>query len=380
MRMNVDKLLSPNLERIFDIIESNNFSVRFVGGCVRDLLNDVVPHDIDLATSALPEELIQIFELTNIKIIKTGFHHGTITLVAADELYEITTLRVDEITDGRHAKVKFTTDWEQDATRRDLTINAMSMDRFGKVFDYFEGLADIAENVVRFVGDAEERVKEDYLRILRWFRFIGKAHNSAATMSNYRAIRRNLSGLRNISAERIKYEMFNIFQTKDAYGALNLMKEMSVFEHIGINIYDVEAMSEQIQSGPLFVLATNLNDAESVIALRESWKLSNDETEILLFLVEHKHNEFTLKQMKTSIAMGSVKQYLFVNLMIFQKRWVMANEIDEWCVPEFPIKAKDLFDLGLLKGPIIGKTIRDLTIEWAENDFELTKNELLKGI
>lgn len=169
-------IISPDVKTLGELFSRNGFEIRVVGGAVRDVALGKSPKDIDLATDATPQEMQKMFDRAMIKHIPTGIEHGTLTAVLNNEPYEITTLRADTETDGRHAEVKFVKSWEEDAKRRDLTYNAMSMDIEGNLYDYFGGMDDLQDKVSKFVGDAEQRIKEDYLRILRYFRFKADFH------------------------------------------------------------------------------------------------------------------------------------------------------------------------------------------------------------
>lgn len=167
----------PNIASILElgkIFKANGFEIRLVGGVVRDLLLGKTPKDVDLATTATPDQMIALARTNNLRYIETGLQHGTLTFVVDGEPYEITTLRVDKETDGRHATVEYTTDWHTDAERRDLTYNAFSLDLNGNLYDYFNGLKDLKNKTTRFVGDPNKRIQEDYIRILRYFRMSQK--------------------------------------------------------------------------------------------------------------------------------------------------------------------------------------------------------------
>lgn len=166
------RLRTPDLLRLEHLFSSNGYTLRLVGGAVRDLLLARSPKDIDLATECTPEDMVKLFEAEGIRYIPTGLQHGTVTVCTGDGAYEVTTLRVDRQTDGRHAVVDFTTDWQVDANRRDFTINAMSLALDGSLYDYFSGQEHLADRRVEFVGDAKARIREDYLRILRYFRWL----------------------------------------------------------------------------------------------------------------------------------------------------------------------------------------------------------------
>ena len=158
-----DWFAKPIIKNIIHIFTGSDFETRFVGGAVRDTLLKLPISDIDACTNATPDEMIEIFAAHNVKTIPTGIDHGTITVVMGDETIEITTLRTDMQCDGRHATVEFTANWQQDASRRDFTINALYLDKNGKIYDYFDGLTDLSEQKIKFIGNANDRITEDYL-------------------------------------------------------------------------------------------------------------------------------------------------------------------------------------------------------------------------
>ena len=212
------------------------YELFYVGGCVRDTLMGITPKDIDLTTSATPDEAISLYQRHGFKYFETGLKHGTLTVVIDSVPYEITTYRIDADTDGRHATVEYTRDLRSDLLRRDLTMNAIAMGFDGEIVDPFGGVKDIETNQVRFVGDANERIREDYLRILRWFRFYGRfgAGKSAPHVSAYDAIVDNAHGLAKISVERIWSEVSKIISGPNGIQIMDMLSEMGVAEVIGL--------------------------------------------------------------------------------------------------------------------------------------------------
>ena len=182
----------------------------FVGGCVRNFLNNEKVDDIDIATTLSPDEIIKKLASTDIKVIETGIEHGSLTLVVNKSRFEITTLREDVSTDGRHAKINYTNDWKMDSERRDFTINAIYMDQKGKIFDPQSGVKDLKKKIIKFIGDPEKRIKEDYLRIIRFIRFSLKYNSLKLNDSEINAINLNLDGIKNLSKERILNELLKI--------------------------------------------------------------------------------------------------------------------------------------------------------------------------
>jgi poly(A) polymerase len=219
-------LADPSLASVMAAVPD----ARVVGGAVRDALAGHEITDIDLATPRLPEQVMQALQAAGIRAVPTGLDHGTVTAVAGGRGFEITTLRRDVETDGRHARVAFTEDWRADAARRDFTINALSMTRDGAVFDYFDGVADLRAGRLRFVGDPATRIAEDYLRILRFFRFFSRYAVGPADPAALAAIRAGVPGLAALSAERVWSELARILSAPDPRAAISLMDELGVRE------------------------------------------------------------------------------------------------------------------------------------------------------
>ena len=232
---NFQSLLTPELVRLKNIFTSEGYNFRLVGGVVRDLLLGKAPKDIDIATECTPENMMRILKSNGVHYYLTGLQHGTITAHINKVDYEITTLRIDRITDGRHAVVDFTTDWRQDALRRDLTINAMSVSLEGELYDYFDGQKHLAEKKVIFVGDAQMRIKEDYLRILRYFRFYGRIvpEPELHDADTLEAIRENTQGLRGVSVERVWVEVAKVLVGNHTPHLVKLMYSLGVANNIG---------------------------------------------------------------------------------------------------------------------------------------------------
>ena len=204
------------IESIFNSIErfSTNSEIRYVGGCVRKILNNEEIDDIDLAVNLNPTEVSEILKKNNIKFYSTGIEHGTVTALIDKKKFEITSLREDIVTDGRHAKVRFSSDWNKDASRRDFTINAVYADINGNLFDPFDGKKDIENGKVNFIGDPEKRIKEDYLRILRYIRFFLSYSKHEHDEKVISTIRKNLDGVSQISSERLLDEFRKFFYSK----------------------------------------------------------------------------------------------------------------------------------------------------------------------
>lgn len=228
-------ILTPELFMLAAPFEQRGYDLRIVGGAVRDILLGIEPKDVDLGTNATPSEMIEMFKKNDLRYIETGLQHGTLTVHVNKRDFEVTTLRIDAETDGRHAKVLFTNDWRLDAERRDLTFNAMSLGLDGTLYDYFGGREDLYNHRVKFVGDPKSRIEEDYLRILRYFRFYGRIalledNHDEKTLN---VIKECAEGLKKIAVERIWIEVSKILTGNYAPGLVLKMYELNVSQSIG---------------------------------------------------------------------------------------------------------------------------------------------------
>jgi len=366
-------IVNSNIRKLGDIFDDAGYEVRIVGGAVRDIALGKEPKDIDFATDATPDEMIAMLDKAGIKHIPTGIEHGTITAVLNGEPFEITTLRADTETDGRKAKVDFIRNWKDDAQRRDLTYNAMSMDIDGNLYDYFDGMDDLQNKVSKFVGDPAERMQEDYLRILRYFRFQSRLENPQWDKETLKAIKANSNGLARISVERIWQEISKLIVSPSAYESLRYMDTTGINGIIGLN-NSVEGLKGTNYNNPIMSLSTIVDD----IQIAKQWKLSNAETAELDFYTSHKNTKFDTKKVRDMIVHGTNKEYL-KNVLSMQNENSLAKEVDTFTVPEFPIGGNDLLAKGL-KGPELGKALANLKARWMDSDYELTKDQLLSNI
>ena len=224
------KNFTSEVSKLFAIFAEN---IRLVGGCVRDLLLQKEVHDFDFATKFTPDEIIEILTKNKIKSILTGKKFGTITAVVNGKNFEITTLRTDEENDGRHAKVKFVDDYYEDASRRDFTINALYLDQEGNIYDYFDGIFDLNEKNLKFIGDANQRINEDFLRILRFFRF-NLSYAKNIDKESLQACINNKEGLKILSRERVRLEFLKIISSADK---VRLIEILEIFNESEISKY-----------------------------------------------------------------------------------------------------------------------------------------------
>jgi len=381
-----------------DKFRQNGYDIRLVGGCVRDwLANDpkIRPvNDIDLCTDATPDEQRAIYRHYNIRHIDTGIKHGTWTVLLGNQTYEITTLRQDIETDGRHAKVEYTDDWELDLSRRDLTINAMSMTFEGVLFDPYGGADDLKAGIVRFVGDADQRIREDYLRILRWFRFHGRFAKNRFSRDDVLteiAIQRNMEGLRFISRERVWSEFKRLLPDPNGLMEIFQIIRLDVAKHIDLPVPHYQdfhisfrrmELAHRLTRNPVSLLAAYLGYSDHMRRIADDWHLSNSEFEqgrlICEFLNERMDDPLTFA--KTWAANDQQPKEWLVEALLVRGEVEAAQILKSWIVPKFPICGADLLASGMAPGPALGMRLRYLRLCWARSNFSLTRDDLLSEL
>ena len=371
-----EEIITPALERLDKVFKKDNFEIRIVGGAVRDIALSKTPKDIDLATDATPDEMIKLFDSNGIRYKPTGIQHGTVTVIIDGEPFEITTLRADVDTDGRHAEVEFIRNWKEDAQRRDLTYNAMSLDFDGNLYDYFNGMDDLQNKVSNFVGDANERIKEDYLRILRYFRFQSKLDSPKWDKDTLVAIKDNAKGLPQISVERIWQEMAKLLVGHSVVDTLAYMGKTGVADVIQLPIKNAKKLNDyKDNKDPIIALAILVDDT----TLANTWKLSNAEGQDLKFYITHKNKPLTKEQAEHLVIDGMGKEDV-INLLTIQKQDKLISYIEQFQTPEFPITGNDLIQHGMVPGPGLGNTLKQLKDLWKKNDYKLSADELLNAV
>jgi len=374
-------LLTPGLMRLGELYKKSGKDLRIVGGAVRDLILSKKPKDIDLASDATPQESLKMLQAEGIKTVETGLQHGTLTAIVDGEEYEITTLRIDTEHTGRHATVEFTKDWKQDAERRDLTFNAMSLELDGTLYDYFGGLEDLQASKAKFVGTADERIQEDYLRILRYFRFQGRTAKPDWDKETLEAIERNAKGLEQISGERIWMELSKILSGNHTAEILKMMKDTGVDLYIGLPTFHDEKLLDRVKKhteNPATILASFVTSTSDVDALMSRWRFSAPERDLIKFIVAAKRGAFDSTVAKKMWTSPKIKNEYVLELAAYFGRDDIINELKAWKAPVFPVTGKDLQALGMEPGPEFGKVLSALEIKWKESDYTLSKEELLK--
>jgi poly(A) polymerase len=329
--------------------------------------------DIDLATPRTPEQVTQALRAAGIRAVPTGLDHGTVTAVTGGRGFEITTLRCDVETDGRHARVAFTGDWRSDAARRDFTINALSMTQDGAVFDYFDGVADLRAGRVRFVGDPSSRIAEDYLRILRYFRFFARYATGPADPAALSAIRASLPGLATLSAERVWSELVGILSARDPRAAIMLMASLCVLRAVLPEGADPALMEHLVAAGapadPLLRLAAMLTGDPLALAAR--LRLSTAERDRLAALRTDPvprpgDDDAALRRMLADEDRS----------VLIDRSWLAGGAAPEWAAlrarlaalsaPRFPLEGRDVLALGVAEGPQVGALLRAVRQWWLE--------------
>jgi len=368
------ELMTPELKKLGTVFNKAGHEIRLVGGVVRDLALKKFPKDVDLATDANPNDVVELLNKNNIKNKPTGIEHGTITAIINKTPYEITTLRADKETDGRRAKVQFVKDWKQDAERRDLTYNAMSLDFKGKLYDYFGGMDDLQDKVSAFVGDPDERIKEDFLRILRYFRFQSKLEDPKWDQNTIKAIANNADDLKRISVERIWSELKKMLVSRNVEESLRYMGQTGVAKAIDLPVENASMIKRLAKTeDPIVPLAVLVDD----ITLAETWKMSKEETQLLRFLVQNKKTSLTKESAIDFIHDGYSKK-MVLDLINLQGKKALDDVIRNYEAPQFPVQGRDLIAKGMKPGVDVGRQLAQLRDKWKASGYKLSKDQLLR--
>ena len=388
------------IKKLFLAIEnySEDSEIRYVGGCVRKILNNEIVDDIDFAVNLKPEECSAALKENNIKFFEIGISHGTIIAVIDSYKFEITSLRKDLITDGRHAKVAFTTDWQEDASRRDFTINAIFSDIHGNLYDPFDGKKDLEIGKIKFIGDADKRIKEDYLRILRYIRFFLNYSKTEHNDKIRKIIKQNLNGISNISSERLLDEFkkliisssfLKLFKDPFCLELINLIfpqfKNLDIFKNLNkfaeINIKKVDFV---------FLISLMLIDnTDNVEYFLFKFNLSSIDKKRILFLNKFYNKEinknFFSKNNLWKIFYYNGKQALFdlIYFEIFKSKKInkkliaLLEYFKDKEVPVFPVKAVNLMEkYNIPEGKQLGLKLKKIEEQWIKNDFTVLDNEI----
>ena len=395
-------LKQPELRAVLKALDGENRSTRVVGGAVRDGLLGRRVTDADLATVFPPAEVISRAEAAGLKTAPTGIAHGTVTAIAGGRPFEVTTLRRDVETDGRRAVVRFTTDWKEDAARRDFTMNALYCDVDGDILDPLGGLADLKAGRVRFIGDAEDRIREDFLRILRFFRFFAYYGTGRPDSEGLKACARLKAGIATLSAERIWAELKRLFAAPDPTRAMLWMRTTEVLNKALPESWGIDAIHRLVAAekpegwdpDPLLRLEAILPPHRARIdALGTRLRLSKAEAARLLAWADAPAPDPAWSEQE----LAKVLYRLEPSGVLDRLRHALAREMDAghgeaaeglralirfaeaWHRPVFPLSGKDLVAAGVPPGPELGQRLKELEERWIESRFSLQREELLGG-
>lgn len=410
-------LSAPETTAVVKALTAKGAEVRFVGGCVRDALASLPPQaiesgaisgDVDIATPDPPETVVGLLEDAGIKAIPTGIEHGTITAVIGETKFEITTLRQDVDTDGRRATVAFTDDWIADAGRRDLTINALSATPDGDVYDHYEGLSDLAHGRIRFVGIAGDRITEDVLRLLRFFRFYGIFGRPPPDPDALAACRTHADKLPGLSGERVRDEVFKILMVPDPADLAVLMHGLGVFDHILSEAGDVGRLRmtawletraikmDTVAPDGLRRLAALIDtDAEGASAVANRLRLSNRQTLHLVTLAappvemspdmdqtaRHRALHRLGVDIVRDLTLLAWAGALAITPRLAPERtqaWIeLLEDCDGWQGAEFPLTGEDVMGLGVGEGPRVGELMAKTEDWWEDGGFKAGRDACL---
>ena len=397
---NLDDLKYFNTaKQIFICFQNQNYKLKLVGGCVRKLITEEKIDDMDIAINIEPEKIKKVLVEQKIKFVETGITHGTITVLINDFKFEITSLRKDLSTDGRHAKVEFTSNWEHDAQRRDFTINAIYSDISGEVYDPLNGIEDLKNGIIKFIGDPNQRIQEDYLRILRYLRFYtqynkNKFHDEIAIT----AIKRNLDGLAKISKERILEELFKMMKLNNfsklfedefcRFIILSILPQLRNYNRIKILNKISYKIKKQIDKILLLSILI-VDETDNCNFFLYKYQLSNEDKKRILFIknsfknyskqyLYSKKNLLKLTYLSDKLSVIELLIFLiFVNPEKISNIENLIDYIKEKTIPEFPINAKFLKEeFNFVEGKQLGDALKKLEKQWIDNGFKIDKGNV----
>ncbi len=383
-------LLDPTLRRLFDALGEDN--ARIVGGAVRNALIGMPVQDVDIATRLPPEEVMRRAEEAGFSVHPVGIDHGSVLVARGGRTYEVTTLRHDVETDGRHARVAFTDDWEADARRRDFTMNALYADARGNIYDPLGGLPDVRARHVRFIGDARQRIREDYLRILRFFRFWAQYAHEDPDPEALNAVSELREGLSRISRERIREEMRRLLVAPRAVEAMLHMARTGVLDHVVPEncLRDFEALARMATDDTRTGFASDwllrlAAFCTPLPELKDAFRLSRKEAARLKALrtamgLPVDTRGWRILAWRDGIDTArDIARHAHATGRLDDEAFTMAlNTLRDWTPPVFPLTGKDAIAAGVAPGPAVGQTLRKVQEQWIAGDFRpATREELL---
>ena len=396
---------SKDIKKLFFILEKNEKNIiknnqvaMFVGGCVRNFLTNENIDDIDIASIFFPEKIKEKFKNSEFEVIDTGIDHGSVTVILNSSKFEITTLRKDNKTDGRHAEVSFIDDWYQDSERRDFTINAIYMDRRGKIYDPQNGRHDLKKREIKFIGEASSRIEEDYLRIIRFIRFSIHYECKYSESEIIESIKLNLSGIKKLSKERILSELYKIFKLKQINNILENKDIQNIFSIIFPefkylnrieNFYHLLKVNMITQTPEAIFSILLIDKTDNFEYFCHKYKVSNKLKKKLnsiannykKFQEEKNYLKKNLKKNIYKIGKTDIKELLSF-IYCVEKNFSASllrnviSKINKMKIPNFPFNGQHIMSQGLNNGKKIGFALKELEKEWLENDFNLNSKEV----
>lgn len=385
---------APALRKVMAALNAGGRPARFVGGCVRDTLMGRPIADIDIATPMPPDAVTEAATARGLKVVPTGIDFGTVTVVADRQPFEVTTLRRDVRTDGRHAVVAYTDDWKQDAARRDFTINALSATEDGRLYDYFGGVADANAGRVRFVGDPVRRIEEDVLRLLRFFRFYAQLGTPPPDRAALAACRDMAGRIGSLSGERVRAEVLKLLAADDPVPAWRLMVETGVSEQTIGEEGDTGRLaglvSVEPQADPLRRLASVLTKGgEAAAALADRLRMSRAERDRLTALADRgaavapEIDPPGLRRTVYRLGSATARDSILLAWASDPKddRYRdLYGLAESWEPPVFPLKGRDALALGMTAGPAVGDLLEAIEEDWIAGDFQANRRSLLQEL
>lgn len=377
VRRDMDFKFTPSMNRLNEAFVNHGYELYLVGGAVRDSLLGMVSKDDDFATDATPDEQIAICEAAGFRYVPTGLKHGTLSILVDDDLFEVTTFRTESEHDGRYATMTFTRNIETDLQRRDLTINAMALGFDGTLIDPFGGQDDLRNGIVRFVGCADDRIREDYLRILRWIRFHQRGANGTPfDPETVEAVKRNAEGLRQISVERIWAEISKALFYPNPYLMIEMMDQTGIAMTSGMGEGSRYWLSLAERAGtrdPVSIMAAYMTHLH-IDKLAERWKWSVAERKQAIAIASLLDRSLDAEVQRYLVAVDGFRSY---DVAEAARITGFETDIETWTVPIFPVTGNDLKDKGFKPGPDMGAALRRMKEQWGKSKFTLTKDELM---
>jgi poly(A) polymerase len=390
-------LQTVGLKEVFAAIEAAGGEARIVGGAVRNALLGEPVHEVDIATTLQPDATMRAAQAAGLKAHPTGIDHGTVTIVSENNAFEVTTLRHDVETHGRHATVAFTDDWQADAARRDFTMNALYASLDGEIFDPLGGIGDVIQRNVRFAGDPETRIREDFLRILRFFRFHAQYGDGAPDGAGLAACARLRDGLKQLSRERVGQEMRKLLLARGAARAAGLMNGAGVSEVLFGRELDyavlerlaaIDAANGLSPDYPLRLAASLTMSADQ---LGDSLRLPNAEVRDIGALRVAMPPSPALRDNERKVVLYQTGAQTFARAVRLawaegdapadDEGWLELLKLpQQWPVPSLPVTGADLIAAGLEPGPELGATLRRLEDWWVATGFTASREELLAKV